>query len=65
MPPITEHVERSAFWIFPQLLGDGSEKAVKTFAHVTRVNRHEHFEAARKTQHGFSRARINATTSAT
>ena len=41
VPPITKHVERSTFRIFPSC-SSRRRKPVEAFAHVTGVNRHEH-----------------------
>src|SRR5437764_870709 len=48
-----------------EALADRTKQPLETFAHVAGLNRHEHFEAAGKTQHGFSSARTNAAASAT
>jgi GTP-dependent phosphoenolpyruvate carboxykinase len=51
-PFVSEGEDRAAPGILLELVGNRVVQAVEAAAHVARFDRHEHFQAAGKTQHG-------------
>lgn len=69
MPPVGEHEKRPLARILAEALRHQGVQPVEAFAQVARLHRHEHLEAAGKTQHdggrpqGLSNARSRAAAS--
>jgi len=57
LPPVAEHEQSALTRVFAQPLRHQRVQAVEALAHVARLHRHEHFQAAGKTQHGLANAR--------